>query len=227
MTAKRKRPSRARGPQEPPGDGTDLEPLPEPGRATTERHYRSEGQRLLAGLDLSRADLARALGASDSMVGFLKAGTKNPGPDIQRRAEKLGIPRATWGQAARTGADAAGPAPVPVGRTAPETDEAQQLGTSLAEVEAWLRGAAAIRDSYLDEHHPERPTPGEYLKAADTATRLIAQRSKLLGDSRSDEEKLAASARWLAIKATLARVLLRHPQAARDVADALEAEGLA
>lgn len=199
-------------------------PLPETGRATGERHYRSEGQRLLAGLDLSRADLARALGASDSMVGFLKAGTKNPGPDIQRRAEKLGIPRAAWGQAARTTEG------VEVGaqpRPAAEAADPGTLGTSLAEVEAWLRGAAAIRDSYLDEHHPERPTPGEYLKAADTATRLIAQRSKLLGDSRSDEEKLAASARWLAIKATLARVLLRHPQAARDVADALEAEGLA
>jgi hypothetical protein len=158
------------------------------------------------------------------MVGFLKAGTKNPGPDIQRRAEKLGIPRATWGQAARTGDELE---PAPMARSAAEVADPGTLGTSLAEVEAWLRGAAAIRDSYLDERHPERPTPGEYLKAADTATRLIAQRSKLLGDSRSDEEKLAASARWLAIKATLARVLLRHPQAARDVADALEAEGLA
>lgn len=174
---------------------------------------------------MSRADLAKALGASDSMVGFLKAGTKNPGPDIQRRAEKLGIPRATWGQAARTGDELE--AGTPAARPAVEASDPGTLGTSLAEVEAWLRGAAAIRDSYLDERHPERPTPGEYLKAADTATRLIAQRSKLLGDSRSDEEKLAASARWLAIKATLARVLVRHPQAARDVADALEAEGLA
>jgi hypothetical protein len=158
------------------------------------------------------------------MVGFLKAGTKNPGPDIQRRAEKLGIPRAAWGQAARTGDELE---VAPSARASAEVADPGTLGTSLSEVEAWLRGAAAIRDSYLDERHPERPTPGEYLKAADTATRLIAQRSKLLGDSRSDEEKLAASARWLSIRATLARVLLRHPQAARDVADALEAEGLA
>lgn len=224
MTGKRKTPSRARGDGDPPGDEPTSESLPEPGRATGGRHYRSEGQRLLSGLDMSRAALAKALGASDSMVGFLKAGTKNPGPDIQRRAEKLGIPRAAWGQAARTAGELeAGAPPRPVA----EALDPGALGTSLAEVEAWLRGAAAIRDSYLDERHPERPTPGEYLKAADTATRLIAQRSKLLGDSRSDEEKLAASARWLAIKATLARVLLRHPQAARDVADALEAEGLA
>jgi hypothetical protein len=223
-TGKKRTTPRARGAVVKPNPGPETLPLPETGRATGERHYRSEGQRLLAGLDLSRADLAKALGASDSMVGFLKAGTKNPGPDIQRRAEKLGIPRATWGQAARTGDELE---PAPMARSAAEVADPGTLGTSLAEVEAWLRGAAAIRDSYLDERHPERPTPGEYLKAADTATRLIAQRSKLLGDSRSDEEKLAASARWRAIKATLARVLLRHPQAARDVADALEAEGLA
>ena len=225
VAGKKRATTRARGVSAKPGPGPETDPLPETGRATGERHYRSEGQRLLAGLDLSRADLAKALGASDSMVGFLKAGTKNPGPEIQRRAEKLGIPRAAWGrQAARTGDELE---VAPSARASAEVADPGTLGTSLSEVEAWLRGAAAIRDSYLDERHPERPTPGEYLKAADTATRLIAQRSKLLGDSRSDEEKLAASARWLSIRATLARVLLRHPQAARDVADALEAEGLA
>jgi hypothetical protein len=221
-TGKKRTTPRARGAVVKPNPGPETLPLPETGRATGERHYRSEGQRLLAGLDLSRADLARVLGASDSMVGFLKAGTKNPGPEIQRRAEKLGIPRAAWGRQAKTGTDASSDsAPVPA-RPPDGVPSEPDVAPSLEVCERVIRFACSVMDAYQSGE----VTLEQANNAAKTMATYNAQRAKILGDSRSDEEKLAASPRWLAIKALLARVLLQYPQAARSVSDALKDEGL-
>lgn len=194
-----------------------------------ERHYRSEGQRLLCALPGTRDQIAKSLGVSGSMVGFLKAGTKRPGDKVQSRAEALGIPRSAWGVVATVDAGDAVARPVAPAATAPAlppASAADELGTTLEEVESWLRVASRVRDRYLDDTSRDRPTDAEAFKAAELANRLLASRAKLKGDARSDEEKLAQSPRWGAIRSVLAKVLARHPDAGREVADALEAEGL-
>lgn len=224
--AKKRPATRARKPTAAPAPAKAK--APQPPVVPAERHYRTEGQRRICSLAQTPAEIAAVLGVSAAMVRYYRAGTKLPGHPKARLLEtRYGIPAGSWGQAAKTTAPSPRAVPADADQTEPLPDGEHGLGTSLSQVEGWLRGTTAIRDRFLDEDHPERPTAAEYLKAASEATRQLALRAKLLGDSRTDEEKLAASPRWQAIRALLARVLVRHPQAARDVADALESEGLA
>lgn len=190
--------------------------------------YASDGHRQLCELDASSNEVAKRIGVSGAVVRAYRRieNPKTPGAAVQQAIDRaFGIHRAAWGRRSGTGGKGApksGPR-----FSVPEEPSGDRLPT-IDEVERWIALANDIRDRFENPDTPEleRPTQSEAMKAGDQALRFLKLRKELLGDARSDEEKLATSPRWLAIKRTIAKTLARFPEASEALEEALEAQGL-
>jgi transcriptional regulator with XRE-family HTH domain len=170
----------------------------------------SEGERLLRELDVSGAEVARAIGVSKQSISNWRCGSKAPNVDTRRRLEAAfpSVRADAWEQLV-------GGAPA-----APALAWTAESGRTLDDVLAVLRAV---------QHAGERPrlTASETAKLAAIATDLLKLRVRIdeleLERAQMDEEQFIRGARWARFKATLRAGVAHNEVAARIVDEALRA----
>jgi hypothetical protein len=172
--------------------------------------YKSEGHRLFAELKQTGSAIAAALGVSGPMVTYWRGGTKVPNPERRAQIERLwGIPAAAWDRVSEP--PKAAPAPR-------EWDPAVPIrvpsGMTLEQVDEMLRRLRPVMQD------PQIP-PSTLAQLTSTATQLLRLRASLVGDGRTDEEKLASSSAFQSTVAAIIGALRPYPQALQAVERAL------
>lgn len=188
-------------------------------RAAADPEVQSEGQRLLLEQPGSHAEVAAAVGCSKQMVSYWRRGEKRPGRASRTKiAAVFGIDPSAWERAPGASPAPAPPAPeapaprhrpAPVGK--PSTlDEVEQQLSMLRELQ---------RDDAL--------LASERVRLADSVGKLLAIKARLERDQELLEDRVVRQHPfWARVKAAVLGALRPHPDAARDVAEALsEAEG--
>ena len=157
---------------------------------------------------------------SRQLVYEWRSGVKVPGPATRAALwSAYGIPNYAWGRMPSGGGELADddpppplPVPVPSARAA-DTDTAPNSITDTDKLIAKLRTTAAA-DNLL---------PGDQIRLADSEAKLLALRHRMQRDQELLEDKIVRDhPAWQRIRRTLAEVLSKHPQAAADVAEALQ-----
>lgn len=199
---------------------------------------RSEGQRQLWETGASYLEIARAVGVSKAAVIEWKLGRKSPGRS--NRAALWGaykIPAIAWARMPANDDDDTGeppPAPPPTnghaasnghgnGHAAQLTEQAASSTSSPSSLQEADQLLANIRRHASDT----QLLPADRVRLADSEAKLLALRHRMQRDNDLLEDRIIREhPTWRRIKETLARVLSRYPQAANDVADALDKLGM-
>lgn len=180
------------------------------GRQQTAMTVRTEGQRLLIAAPGSLSEVARMVGSSKATVGDWRTGNKLPGPAYREGLrEKYGIPVEAWRLAP-------GGTPLPAA-TPVEPIVASGHPSTLQDVTNIL---ASIRTDLVNPNL----LSSERVKLTDSFTRTLKLKHQIEKDQESQESDLVKKHPiWLKIKAAIVEVLVQFPDAARAVADKLEA----
>jgi transcriptional regulator with XRE-family HTH domain len=178
---------------------------------------RSEGQRLLLRLPGSQADIANAVGAARSAVGFWRRGEKVPTPDVRRKlSDAYGIEVAAWDRKSGSAAPS-----VPRAATPPPPSDAEGSGgTTLDEVVAELAYLKTQReDDSLSAS--ERVNLSKAI-SGNLALKTRLERDRKVVEDVLEERVVRAHPLWARVKSIVLGALGSYPEAARSVADALE-----
>lgn len=177
---------------------------------------RTEGQRLLLEVAASQAEVAAAVGASRAAVGFWRRGEKLPGATARAKLKAAyGIDPTAWDR--KVGAPASRPAASTASAptSAPKRLSARASTSTLDEVNEQLEMLRALqRDDEL--------LAGERVRLADSVGKLLAIKARLERDQELLEDRIVRQHPFYArLKGAVLEALKSHPDAARDVAEAL------
>ncbi len=211
----------------------EVEPEPDERRDIV---LRSEGQRLLLEVEGTIKEIGTSCGVSHQTVIDWRFGRRVPGPPARAALwNAYEIPAAAWGRLP-AGMQRA-PAPVievtgdgagfgqPVigtngnGHGNGHASPAAELASAPSSLNETAQLLAAIRAQLAERDL----LPADRTRITDTYTKTLALQHRLQRDVDLTEDRIIREhPTWQRIRAELARVLARHPQAASEVCDALE-----
>jgi transcriptional regulator with XRE-family HTH domain len=172
--------------------------------------YRNEGQRRLSELPVSGGDIARSLSVSPAMATYWRNGTKLPTPERRSQIARLyGIPADAWDRVCEAAEPPADGSPVD-----PAIPIKIPEGMTLEQVD---RLVARL----MPETMKPDLAPSTLAQVSSTITQLLRLRAALVGDSRTDEAKLAQSPSFRAAVMAVVEALRPFPDALRAVEAAL------
>lgn len=176
---------------------------------------RTEGQRQLLALGTSGAELARQLEVSKQTVSCWRSGEKLPGLPTRSALElACGIPVIAWEQA-----PAGQPEPPPTTPTQP--DAAGPISTRAEAIETYRSLSERKRQLPADTAEGERNKLDSLILSALTLLSRMDEREE------SSMERFLKSAEWRRMRGVFVTALVPHPEAAKAVAEALTALGIA
>ncbi len=174
---------------------------------------RTEGQRRLLEVPDSLSTIAERCGVGKTVVSYWRSGVKTPGPGPRGALrDAYGIDPGDWDLRPSTGSTrpqspthrVQAPRPAPSGKP-----------TTLEEVEEQLTHLYALQGQDVE--------PSVAVRLADSVGKLLAIKARLERENELLEDKVVRSHPfWRRLKAAVLEALKRHPDAARDVAEALE-----
>lgn len=181
--------------------------------------YVTEGQRQLCGIKAQGTTIARRIGVGKSAVTRWRQGQESPDPTHRQLLERhYGVPARMWELSPVVSASSNGKHSKGLENTKPESLERLPAGWTLQTLEKIMQR--------LDRRMQEPAlTTAELGNLATRLHSFIALRSKLLGDSRSDEQKLLDSAAWQELVEHLRAALEPHPEALLAITERLERLG--
>jgi hypothetical protein len=201
---------------------------------------RTEGERLLRAVPLSLAAIATRTRSSRAAVHDWRARSKRPDAAARVRLQAaFGIPRLAWelrpdaaGAAATSTPatpDAAGaaaistPATPDAATSTPATPPADALAGPAADVPraSTLEQVVELLNGVRELRNNDGLDTSTRTRAADTEARVLALKRRIELDLEVTEERFVQSAVWRRFRTRLMRVLVNHPDVARDVCAAL------
>lgn len=191
-------------------------------RATVNR-LSTEGHRQLLALTASGSEIGRRVGVSKQAVSLWRGGQRVPDHDARAAlAREFGIPSRAWDERAAEASPMRqeGPPRAEQGEAAEPSDRpvTGALGATLGDLEVLIE---QLKQALADD----RLAPVVRASLSGRLTAALELRSRLQGDSRTDEAKLAQSPAWARLEAAMASALAPYPQAAEAVAKAFDALG--
>jgi transcriptional regulator with XRE-family HTH domain len=178
----------------------------------------TEGRRLLLAVPGSLAELAAQVGCSRQTVANWRRGLKLPEP--HHRAKIF----AAW--AIQPEAWALEPASADTAQATPKASAANGHGNGSAHIAgpqaSTLEGCLTLLESIREERRREGLHPAERVRLAGTEAQILALRARLEERASLLEHRIVLEhPTWHRLKLLLVRVLVRHPAAAQEVAEAL------
>lgn len=178
---------------------------------------------MLLDLPVGPAEIARTATVSKQAASEWRQGTKSPGP-VSRAAlwNAYGIPAFTWArQPSGAELEPDDDSEPPLG-VAPGNDNDDSPPTAAIGSDA-ISGTDALIAKLRKTSAAADLLPADQIRLADSEAKLLALRHRMLRDQELLEDKIVRDhPAWQRIRRTLAEVLAKHPQAAADVAEALQ-----
>lgn len=167
----------------------------------------TEGQRSLRAVTASNAEIAKRVGVSKTLVTYWRTGAKLPAPEMRRVLETLyRIPATAWDQ--RTGSSTPGPGPV-------TTEVRREAATTNRS------GVEEMLVAILQERSVGKLAVQEFTRLIDAEARVRKLIHELDQAEALTETRIVASPTMRRIRDRIFAALERHPNALRDVLDAL------
>lgn len=184
----------------------------------------TEGQRLLQNIctasNLTYEYIQQRVGAqTPGAVMMWLVGKRRP-DDVMRGAllGAFGVPRVSWDQRCSNG-NALAPVPPQSASSPPPPAAPPAPARSTTTLEGCLDVLDDIRSARADI---VQLLPSERIKLADAETRILALRARLEREAERTEDRIVREhPEWQRLKRAILRALVAHPQAFKDVCEAI------
>lgn len=183
---------------------------------------RSEGQRLLMAAPGSTSEVGNNIGVTRQAVADWRCGNKVPNAASRAALwSAYQIPAQAWVRMPDDGSEPAPtnghpPAPAPAAQLTEQASSTLSSPTTLEETDRLL---ASIRLHASDK----QLMPNDRVRLADAEGKILSLRHRMQRDTDLLEDRIIREhPAWQRVRGEIARVLARHPQAADEVADALD-----